>query len=306
MATASVSGKFNVSEGKSTSYTLSFDNITNSSFSYQHWFTNGTATSADFSGGTGSGSISIVSSQPTSRSTEISFSAAEDLVFDPSETVYLVVSLTGISFSDSSTYRTFEITIKDVEPPKIVFRGAGNGEEIVANAEDNTVKGFGGADVIFGRAGADLIYGGKGADKLHGENGFDTLYGGDGLDNLNGGNGEDRLFGGNGSDKLNGGASKDKLVGGNGKDILIGGAGADTLTGGKSADTFVFNKLSGKDKITDFGGSDIIRINSGANSMKDLQFADTKAGLLIEFGSVDIFLKGLDREDMSKSDFDFG
>ena len=40
--------------------------------------------------------------------------------------------------------------------------------------------------------------------------------------------------------------------------------------------------------------------------MKDLDFTDTKAGLKIEFGKVDIFLEDLDRNDISSSDFDFG
>ncbi len=59
------------------------------------------------------------------------------------------------------------------------------------------------------------------------------------------------------------------------------------------------------DTVTDFGGNDVLRIENGANHMSDLKFTDTRAGLLVEFGSVDIFLTGLDRGDLTASDFDF-
>lgn len=47
-------------------------------------------------------------------------------------------------------------------------------------------------------------------------------------------------------------------------------------------------------------------ISFHASKMADLKFTDTKAGLLVEFGAVDIMLSGLDRGDLSRSDFDFG
>ena len=68
----------------------------------------------------------------------------------------------------------------------------------------------------------------------------------------------------------------------------------------------MFNKNSGRDTIEDFGGNDVIAITNGVNRLRDIDFTDTKAGLLIEFGKVDIFLEDLDRNDISSSDFDFG
>ncbi|MFT7596563.1 MAG: Ca2+-binding RTX toxin-like protein [Paracoccaceae bacterium] len=145
----------------------------------------------------------------------------------------------------------------------------------------------------------------SGNDILTGNALANSLISGGGKDKLSGGGGNDRLVGGSGNDLLNGGGGNDRLVGGAGRDSLKGGNGNDNLTGGGGGDIFVFTKSSGKDTIIDFGGNDSIRIESGANKVGDLKFTDTTAGLLIEFGTTDIFLKGLDRADISSSDFDF-
>ena len=171
---------------------------------------------------------------------------------------------------------------------------------------DDFIFGYAGNDKLYGGSSKDTLKGGSGKDKLYGEKGNDKLFGGSGKDMLKGGGGKDKLYGDSGKDKLYGGSSKDTLKGGGGKDKLDGGKGNDKLFGGSGADTFVFNKKSGKDTIEDFGGNDVIAITKGANRMKDLDFTDTKAGLKVEFGKVDIFLEDLDRNDISSSDFDFG
>ena len=197
-------------------------------------------------------------------------------------------------------------------------------DKITGNKYADKIKGFAGKDKLYGGSGNDTLKGGKGKDKLYGEKNNDKLYGGSSNDTLEGGSGKDKLYGeknddklyggssndtlkgGKGKDKLYGGSSKDTLKGGSGKDRLDGGTGNDKLFGGSGADTFVFNKKSGKDTIEDFGGNDVIAITNGVNRLRDIDFTDTKAGLLIEFGKVDIFLEDLDRKDITLSDFDFG
>ena len=61
-----------------------------------------------------------------------------------------------------------------------------------------------------------------------------------------------------------------------------------------------------QDTVEDFAGQDILLIENRANRMKDLDFMDTKKGVLVRFGRVGIFLTGLDRDDIDRSDFDFG
>jgi Ca2+-binding RTX toxin-like protein len=60
---------------------------------------------------------------------------------------------------------------------------------------DDTIRGLGGADQLFGDPGNDLLDGGADSDKLFGGPGDDYLRGGEGADTLYGGPGRDRLLG---------------------------------------------------------------------------------------------------------------
>ena len=133
-----------------------------------------------------------------------------------------------------------------------------------------------------------------------------ALLGHNGHSVITGSNKNDFIKGYAGNDNFAGGSGSDQIFGGPGDDILNGEDDDDFLTGGSGADTFIFNNTSGKDTIADFSGNDTIWIQSGADSIEDLQFTDTFSGLLIEFGDVDIELKGLNRQDINSSDFEFG
>jgi hypothetical protein len=52
----------------------------------------------------------------------------------------------------------------------------------IGGAENDTIRGFGGADHLFGRGGHDVIFGGRGNDVIEGGRGFDELTGGLGRD----------------------------------------------------------------------------------------------------------------------------
>ena len=69
-----------------------------------------------------------------------------------------------------------------------------------------------------------------GDNTLRGGGGADEIYGGSGDDELNGDGGDDELYGGPGDDMVNGGAGDDTLIGGPGKDGFTGGAGEDTVS----------------------------------------------------------------------------
>ncbi|QEP30334.1 M10 family metallopeptidase [Pukyongiella litopenaei] len=154
-------------------------------------------------------------------------------------------------------------------------------------------------------ASIEEISGSNYGDRLFGDRGANTIWGADGHDLIGGRGGADWLSGGNGNDLIYGGDGNDRLSGGNGNDLVHGGSGNDHLTGGNGFDTFVFDLSSGKDTIADFRPVDTIRITGGAERLSDLNFTDTAAGLLVEFASVDIFLNGLDRADVTAANFDF-
>ena len=80
-------------------------------------------------------------------------------------------------------------------------------------ADDCTIVGTPGPDVLVGGAGADVICGRGGADRLVGRGGADVLLGGTGDDVLVGGGGADVLDGGAGDDALSGGRGDDRLLG---------------------------------------------------------------------------------------------
>ena len=69
-----------------------------------------------------------------------------------------------------------------------------------------------------------------GDNTLRGGGGNDEIYGGSGDDALNGDGGDDTLHGGAGDDALDGGAGDDTLTGGPGADEFIGGTGEDTVS----------------------------------------------------------------------------
>ena len=100
--------------------------------------------------------------------------------------------------------------------------GSGLADVLAGDMRDNTIKGGGGDDTIFGGPSP------KGATGGGDDTNADTLMG-------EGGN--DMIFGGAGDDTLDGGAGNDMLVGGGGADTYYGGAGNDMIYADKSDTT---------------------------------------------------------------------
>ena len=92
--------------------------------------------------------------------------------------------------------------------------GSGMADVLAGDMRDNTIKGGGGDDIIFGGPSP------TGATGVNDDTNIDMLYG-------EGGN--DMIFGGAGGDTLDGGAGDDTLVGGAGDDTYYGGAGSDMI-----------------------------------------------------------------------------
>ncbi|HEX5361985.1 MAG TPA: calcium-binding protein, partial [Fluviicoccus sp.] len=106
---------------------------------------------------------------------------------------------------------------------------------LVANDENNTIRGNDANNVISSGKGTDYVYAG---------NGNDTVYGGDDRDFLYGESGSDYLAGELGNDKLSGGDGNDTLIGGDGDDNLSGEAGNDSMIGGIGNDIYYVDSLS--------------------------------------------------------------
>jgi len=99
----------------------------------------------------------------------------------------------------------------------------------MGTADDDTLVGTPGIDILMGLEGNDVIEGGEGHDFLSGDAGNDLLQGGEGYDYLMGGEGDDSLYGEEGNDLLLGGTGNDRLYGGAGADFFDGGEGIDTV-----------------------------------------------------------------------------
>ena len=82
----------------------------------------------------------------------------------------------------------------------------------------DTIRAFGGEDVVYALEGPDRIYGGYGADHLYGNRGADRVFGG---------RGEDRLYGGYGDDHIVGRDLNSSGIGQ--RDVLDCGPGYDTF-----------------------------------------------------------------------------
>lgn len=148
--------------------------------------------------------------------------------------------------------------------------GSNNDDTIIGNADNNTFRGFDGADSYDGGAGSDRVSyqsedglmgvvanltTGVGTDTWGNAEAYvsiERLRGSRNDDDLTGSGNGDRLEGREGNDGLYGLAGDDDLFGQDGDDTLVGGTGNDYLEGGGGADTFVFTAGDGYDWIEDF------------------------------------------------------
>ena len=127
------------------------------------------------------------------------------------------------------------VEMEETVPDIVNLTGSHMADILAGDSRDNTIKGNGGDD---------KLYGGPGG-------GDDDLQGGGGDDMLFGGSGDDTLSGGMGSDMLNGGAGADKFMGGGGNDMIYADLDDTAIDGGEDEggmdmDTVSFARLVDK------------------------------------------------------------
>ena len=171
---------------------------------------------------------------------------------------------TPVEYTDSDEEMA-EMNVFDIEH----LTGSAMADILAGDLRDNTIKGGGGDDKIYGGpnpadadkesdaglTNADTLMGQGGDDMIFGGVGNDTLHGGDGDDTLNGGAGNDTFWGGHGSDMIHADAADRVIQGNRPDDTTTTGADEDEsaeMMG--DVDTVSFAKL--EDGITRTLGSD--------------------------------------------------
>ncbi|MFT4012794.1 MAG: calcium-binding protein [Paracoccus sp. (in: a-proteobacteria)] len=234
-----------IREGTNASMALNFVGMTDHSvgYSYHVSTSGGTATATDIGAASGSGWLSIASTQPYNDSRSLSLSALRDGIHEDTETAYLVVELTGdMTFRDGGRMQVVEIRIAD-------------DNRLVGGAGNDVLRGTSAAEDLIGHAGNDSYHVTAGDRVIEAANGGnDTVYAGftrgieanvenlvlTGAAAINGtGNAlANQITGNAAANILNGGAGNDTLNGGAGNDTLIGGLGTDRLIGGLGNDLY--------------------------------------------------------------------
>ena len=124
-------------------------------------------------------------------------------------------------------------TVADIEN----LTGLGNDDILAGDLRNNTIKGGGGDDKIYG-----------GPNPADADTESDNLL--TNIDMLYGDGGNDMIFGGVGDDTLRGGAGDDMLHGGPGIDMFYGGAGSDLIYA-DTTDTLIVGDAMRDDNLDD-------------------------------------------------------
>ncbi|MEM8751787.1 MAG: calcium-binding protein, partial [Pseudomonadota bacterium] len=177
----------------------------------------------------------------------------------------------GVYNGGEADLGAFELNLANLNGVGIVDDGEFGAEEILGTDDDDTLRGGPAFDDSLPGTGQDTIRGFGGDDLLVGEGGADLIFGGDGDDTINGGGDfgdlADTIFGGDGNDEITGEAGDDLIFGGEGDDVIDGGAGSDEIDGGAGDDTIritetdffgAFDAIDGGDDVDtlDFSGVD--------------------------------------------------
>jgi hypothetical protein len=120
---------------------------------------------------------------------------------------------------------------------------------------------------------------GGGNDSFKGSGAREFVFGGEGNDRIQTDGGDDFVSGGADDDVLKTGKGNDLLSGGSGNDVLNAGSGNDTMFGGADADRFVFTDARGfTDVIEDFDRDEgdrivLTKIDAIAGTVEDDAFS---------------------------------
>lgn len=160
----------------------------------------------------GTGPLSVAAPRPTSGPSNgtLTLDANGSFVYKPNSNFAGTDSFTYKATDGSTQSNTATVTIN-----------------VNAVADDCTIRGTEGNDVLLGTPGGDVICALGGNDEADGGGGNDIVRGGTGIDDLSGGLGADKLYGEGGSDTLDASDGVKK------NDLADGGTGVDTCSADK-------------------------------------------------------------------------
>ncbi|MFN3857338.1 MAG: hypothetical protein ACK4RV_06260 [Caulobacter sp.] len=150
------------------------------------------------------------------------------------------------------------------------------------NAENNTIIGTAGDNILDGREGADLLQGGLGNDTYVVDDAGDVVIDTGGIDTVEAtvasytlGGGIERLtFTGVGDFVGTGNTIANTITGGAGNDTLNGGSGDDILIGGLGDDTYIVDRVG--DIVTEADGEGDDRVvTSVTYTLSDATYVET-------------------------------
>jgi Ca2+-binding RTX toxin-like protein len=173
---------------------------------------------------------------------------------------------------------------------------AGTHDKISAlDAEDFTINGNGGNDIVKTGSGNDTITTGAGNDIIRAHAGNNTVSAGDGTNQVTTGSGNDVVTTGAGADSVASGDGDDTVTTGGGRDVIEAGGGNNTITAGAGKDLVrsgsgadVIDAGSGKDRIASGAGDDSVNAGAGDDRINSQAGIDTLAG----GGGHDMFVYG--------------
>jgi len=190
--------------------------------------------------------------------------------------------------NDTDSIYAQNITIAGEDGDDVIVSGSGN--DLLVGGRLNTGVSHG-DDTIFGGGGNDIIYGdsrtanggteGSGNDILYGGAGNDTIYGGDGDDTIYGGSGDDYAYGGAGDDLIFDDGSANGFMSSDGADVLVMNLSNPSLNKGHSV-TGVDGVGDGADKVFVTGSYASVSFSLGAANDLFISKSDAGTGGMVD------------------------